>query len=228
MKRYQWLLVDLDNTIFDFDAGKTVALGRLLTELFGEVQPLALRVYRDENKKCWQAVEAGQLAVDAVNLRRISKMLEALDYRGDHRQAADRYIELLAAMPILFEGAEQLLEALARHYKLAAITNGFSNVKRPHLANSQTERFFEHLFISSELGVSKPQPLFFDQVMATLKVERSACLIIGDSLSSDILGGINSAIDTCWYRRQRGDCGDIVPTYTVDNYDQLRELLIGC
>lgn len=226
MKRYKWLLIDLDNTLFDFDAGKTVALNQLLKELFGAVEPRALDVYRAENKKCWQAVEAGQLSVDDVNFRRISKTLEALDYRGDHAAIAERYIVLLGENPILFDGVHQLLRQLKAHYRLAAITNGFASVKRPHLAKTGTGQFFEQLFISSELGVSKPHPLFFEKTLAVLDATAQDCLIIGDSLSSDILGGINSGIDSCWYKRRPSNKTDIKPTYCVTSYAELLALLM--
>ncbi len=225
MKQYKWLLLDLDNTIFDFDAGKTVALKQLLIELFGEVNQIALDTYRIENKKCWQMVEAGTLDVDQVNIRRISKTLEVLNYQGDYQAVADRYEVLLADNPILFEGAYQTLANLYQNYKLAAITNGFANVKRPHLAKTDTHQFFEDVFISAELGISKPQPLFFDKVLAAIGAERRDCLVIGDSLSSDILGGINSGIDTCWYNRRAVKSDAIKPTYMVENYKELLELL---
>ncbi len=226
MKRYKWLLIDLDNTLFDFDAGKTVALSQLLKSLFGTVDSRAIEVYRTENKSCWQAVEAGQLSVDDVNFRRISKTLEALNYQGDYQAAADRYVELLADNPILFDGVHQLLRQLSSRYRLAAITNGFANVKRPHLAKTGTEQFFEQVFISSELAVSKPQALFFEKVLTALKATPSECLIIGDSLSSDILGGINSGIDSCWYQNRIEKCNEIVPTYCVKNYTELLKLLM--
>ncbi len=226
MKRYKWLLIDLDNTLFDFDAGKTIALTQLLKSLFGTVDSRVIEVYRAENKSCWQAVEAGQLSVDDVNFRRISKTLEALNYQGDHQAVADRYIELLADNPILFDGVHQLLRQLRSRYRLAAITNGFANVKRPHLAKTGTEQFFEQVFISSELGVSKPQTLFFEKVLMTLDTTASECLIIGDSLSSDILGAINSNIDSCWYQQRPSIYKDIIPTYRVKNYAELIELLM--
>ncbi len=138
-----------------------------------------------------------------------------------------RYVENLGQHAIMLDGAMELLMQLSRNYKLAVATNGLTQVQRARLVKSGILPLFSGVFISQEMGVQKPDKAFFDSIFAYYGDDaREKYLMIGDSLSADIQGGINAGIDTCWYRPTGVALpGVIVPTYTIGGLAELLALL---
>lgn len=224
---YNWLLIDLDNTLFDFDRAERESLDKLFTHFCKQVTPQMIDTFHQVNRALWQRVEQGDLSVNQVGELRMRQTFEKLGYAVDAEHAAMHYETCLGEADYLYNGAKHLIKDLAAHYQLAAITNGFTKVKKNHLAKSGLNQWFRHRFISMELGVSKPDRLFFEKTLQTINATPDQCLIIGDGLASDIKGGHNSNIDTCWYNPKGADSGDLTPTYQVADYSALSALLLG-
>ena len=129
---------------------------------------------------------------------------------------------------LLFEGAEAVCRKLAERFDLYIVTNGFRHIQSGRLAGSPLLPLLKHVFISEDIGVEKPDPRFFDYVAEYIpNFKREAAIVIGDSLSSDILGGIQSGIDTCWYNPE----GKIAPnelsiTHVISSLDQLTDIIV--
>ncbi|MCA9932829.1 MAG: HAD-IA family hydrolase, partial [Anaerolineales bacterium] len=110
---------------------------------------------------------------------------------------------------------------------IAIITNGIAAVQRPRMARSPLQPFVEAFIISEEVGVAKPDPAIFDVAFAQMgEPQRTAVLIIGDSLSSDMQGGLNYGIDTCWYN-PHGHTGSLPVTYEIRQLADLPRILNG-
>jgi len=138
---------------------------------------------------------------------------------------SQRYLRNLALGTDLLEGADAVVHGLLPDYRLALVTNGLQDVQRPRLLNSSLRDCFEHIFISEEIGAAKPTRTYFDAVFAALgQPAREKVLIIGDSLSSDMRGGLDYGIDTCWYN-PKGKSIDLPVTYQIRHLNQLAELL---
>ncbi|CAM3243366.1 HAD-IA family hydrolase [Paenibacillus lupini] len=100
----------------------------------------------------------------------------------------------------LLDGAVELVEELKEKLRLAIITNGIREVQLSRFAKADMAKYFEHIIVSEDTGFQKPHLGIFEYTFNKLGVtDPSRVLIVGDSLTSDIQGGLNSGIDTCWY-----------------------------
>lgn len=145
----------------------------------------------------------------------------------DAEALSRRYLQHLAAGAYLMDGAEDICCYMAQRYTLAILTNGIAEVQRSRLAKSALHDIIPHVIISEEVGLSKPDPRIFEYAMNMLgHSRREAVLMVGDSLSSDIRGGVNAGVDTCWYNPPGASCsGDLTPTYEIRTLHELRQLL---
>jgi YjjG family noncanonical pyrimidine nucleotidase len=133
-------------------------------------------------------------------VQRFAQLLDEVGVARDARAFADRYLEHVGEGTHLIDGAETVVEALSERARLALITNGFAQVQRSRFARSPLTRFFEPIVISDEVGVAKPDPAIFDEAFRRMQnPSTSDVLMIGDSLSADIRGGIGYGLDTCWF-----------------------------
>ena len=139
----------------------------------------------------------------------------------------DRYTKNLSQGHFFVEGAEELLKALSGKYRLFLVSNGTACVQKGRLESAGIVPYFEKVFISEEIGVNKPDPRFFEACFEKMEpFDRSRCMIVGDSLTSDILGGRNAGITTCWFNlRGREARGDVAPDWQISRLDELPGLL---
>jgi 2-haloacid dehalogenase len=215
--RYPWLLFDADDTLFDYRRAETDAL-----ESAFEAQGVAfgegwLSVYQRVNAAAWRMLEEGTVTSARLRVMRFEQLFAELGLGLDPAAFSTVYLRQLSRQAQLMDGALAVLEALRATHRFAIITNGLSDVQRPRLASSPLAPMIEHLLISEELGVAKPDPAFFDIAIERLgRPSRAEVLIVGDSLSSDIAGGVASGIDTCWFNPHAlPGRADVTPTYAI-------------
>lgn len=222
MKRYQTLLFDADGTLFDYDAAEAEALEQTFLEWNLEFSEDILQKYREINGYLWKQFELGKVTVTELQLGRFRDLFQTLSCKADVPSFNDRYLEKLGGICRLMEGAEEVCHTLKKIYPMVIITNGVTATQHRRLSVSAIKDCFSHLFISEEMGVAKPKKEYFDHVLQTLRLRKEDVLIIGDSLTSDILGGINSGIDTVWVSHGKKNPYDFKPSYEINT---LRELL---
>ena len=198
MQSYTWLLFDADDTLFDYPAAESGAL-QTTFEHFGQVyRSEILRIYQIYNRQVWNEFERGEILPQDLRLKRFRLLFDEIQVPLDPQDFSQRYLENLASASDLLPGASDVLEVLSKKYHIALVTNGLKEVQRPRLERSAIHSFIEKVFISEEMGVAKPAPAFFEIVFQELgNPPKSKVLIIGDSLTSDMQGGINFGIDTC-------------------------------
>ena len=228
MSSYRWLLMDADNTLFDFNAAEEYAITRTLVHhglpTDGEVKAC----YKAANAAVWAAFENGQLSQEALRIKRFELFLQAQHIEGDPRAWNDFYMDAMASCSTLLPGAEALCRNLSRRYILCLTTNGSAMAQRRRLNASPLARYFEdRVFISEEMGCHKPDKIYFDKVLEALGAskQKGQVLVIGDSLSSDIRGAFNARLDSVWLRWPSSKPGPIKATYEVENLAQLAQLL---
>jgi 2-haloacid dehalogenase len=197
---YETLLFDFDHTLFDSDASEALAFVSTLKD-FGVSDPnVHFPTYQKINQALWVAVEQGTISPNDVRTERFAQLAATIDLDADPVALADRYVEAMGANGELYPGALAVLEQLASWATLALVTNALSEVQRTRIARVGIASFFSAIVISGEVGPSKPSPAIFDIAFVALGHPAKECtLMIGDSLSSDIKGGTNYGIDTCWY-----------------------------
>ena len=219
--------MDIDDTILDFHRAEATALHRTLTELGIAPEAETLSRYSEINRQQWELLEEGILSRDQVLLRRFEILFRELGKNCDASSARDRYEGLLRLGHWFVPGAEELLRSLYGRYDLYLVSNGTADVQHARIASSGIGAFFRAIFISEELGVDKPSPTFFQRCFALApEIDTDRCLIIGDSLTSDIRGGMNAGIRTCWFNPGgKPGRGDITPDFTISRLSELPPLL---
>jgi len=200
--RFPVLLFDADGTLLDYHASEKQALKATLSrDGYAGDELQAAEIYREVNARVWEAFERGELTQERLRILRFELLKERLNLTSTARELSDTYLSDLREGGHLIPGAGELLEELEnRGHLLALVTNGLKDVQYRRLERGGILRYFRHVFISEEMGVQKPQVEFFRRVLEVLDgPEKADCLVIGDSLSSDIRGGLNAGIATCWY-----------------------------
>jgi len=199
---YTWFLFDADGTLFDYDKSEPVALANTFEQFGYPCDAACLDAYRDINGQLWRDFEQGTIEQSLIKVLRFERLFAAigLDATPDVATFSARYLENLGNCTDLIDGAATLIAALRGIVHLGLITNGLQVVQRSRLAKSSIGDAFEVVVISEEVGCSKPHPGIFDVAFAQMGHPRKdEVLMIGDSLTSDIKGGSDYGIDTCWY-----------------------------
>jgi len=223
---YSWILFDADGTLFDYDAAEAAALAATFARIGHTFLPEHSEIYRTINGRMWLELEEGATTQQRLRVERFEELFKTIGVNGDPVAFSDDYTANLATQTGLIDGADSTVAALAEVARLTLITNGLAQVQRPRFAASSIRRHFEGLIISEEVGAAKPDPRIFDAAFATMNHPRkSKVLIVGDSLTSDIKGGNDYGIDTCWFNPsgcavQNG----VEPTYEIRRIDELLDL----
>ena len=228
MKKYSCLLFDADDTILDFHAAQQFALTKTLNEADIPATPENLAIYDEINKSLWRELEKGNIRRETIALRRFELFFEACGIQKDVSKIAFAYTEHLKKCYHIVAFADDVLDYFfKKEVPMYVITNGTKDIQISRLYGSGLSRFFYRCFISEEVGAAKPQKAFFDYVTSHIPdFVREEALVIGDSLSSDILGGYNAGIDTCYInRKQKPLDGTVTPTYVIDSILQLPKII---
>ncbi|MCC2686593.1 MAG: noncanonical pyrimidine nucleotidase, YjjG family [Paenibacillaceae bacterium] len=223
---YKILLFDLDDTLLDFGANEMDSLTKLFTQHGYSFSDELFGIYDAVNKQLWADYENGNIALDEVLNSRFSKTMLKLGKIVDGTEWENQYRELLGNGSQLIDGALELCQSLSVSHRLFVITNGITKTQIKRLKQSGLYEFFEDIFDSQSIGFQKPSKQFFNYVMAHIEnFHASEALIIGDSLSTDIKGGILSGIDTCWIKRNPHlSSAEFQSTYTITSLAELRDI----
>ena len=225
------ILIDIDNTLLDFDA----YIRQTMEEGFAHFglrpyEPWMYDVFHRENNKLWRQIEEGTLTFPELEKIRWNNVFAALDMDFDGPTFERYFRAALHESAIPVPGARELLDALRGRYTLAAASNGPYEQQLHRLEIGGMKPYFDYFFISEHAGAAKPAPAFFDYAFRELNENRSVpilpqeTLIIGDSLSSDIAGGLQYGMKTCYYRRSGAPAAPIGVDHTVTDLRQIPAL----
>jgi len=227
--KYTTLLFDADDTLLDFGKSEKEAVRDcLISRGLPSTDDIIAR-YSEINQLHWKMLERGEISRERLYVERFAAFCRELGFVCDAQKFSEDYLTALSTKSYLIDGALQMCEQLSHTYRMYVVTNGNATVQHGRFDPSPIARYFERSFISEEMGSAKPAIEFFDKVFVNIPdFGPSKTLIIGDSLSSDIQGGINAEIDTCWYNPKRKSAPDGMEiTYTAYNYDEIMDLLLG-
>jgi len=215
--KYKWLLFDFDNTLVDFHSASVQSFSDLAGEIGLEYTQELYHSYTLHNNKVWGMYEKGTIDSQTLRRLRFEYFFEEQQIAFDAAVAHEHYISGLIKYTVPDAEVTTVLDDLASRHSMAIITNGLREAQRPRLVNSQLRHYFEEVIVSDEIGLAKPDQAYFQHSLAQIGgVPPDQCLIIGDSLGSDILGGMNSGIDTVWYNPKRlHPHSKIEPTHTI-------------
>jgi len=228
MKNYKWLLFDADNTFLDFASASKASLFTTCTDYNLKCDENIYKTYKIENAKVWESFENKEITALELRSLRFAKFFSAVNVNGiDPFEFNAQFLQNLVNVSEAYSGAIDFLDNLRDRYMLSVITNGLKEVQRPRLNKLQMSHLFESIIVSDEIGVAKPDVKFFEHSYNSIAnpPPKSEVLVIGDNLKSDILGGINFGVDTCWISHAKQNMSSIKPTYTVDNLLGLSSIL---
>jgi 2-haloacid dehalogenase len=204
MIKYKWLVFDADGTLFDYDRAEATALEKTFVETGLGFEPTHAEIYRRINHQIWREFEQGRISQERLRTRRFEQLFEQIGVECDAATFSGKYLRNLAAASQLMEGAEDIVKRLHGKTGLMIMTNGLKEVQRPRFAQSAIGGYFDDIVISEEVGAAKPDGRIFDIAFERMDHPRKQdVLIVGDSLASDIKGGSDYGIDTCWFNPQR-------------------------
>jgi len=204
---YSWVLFDADGTLFDYDKAEAGALRQAFAQIGRPYDRSYIEVYRQINGRIWRDLEQGRISPERLRTRRFELLFDALRIALDPQMFSKVYLQQLAMRSDLMEGAQDAVSALYGRVGMVIATNGLADVQRPRFCGSAIYPFFQDIVISEEVGAAKPDAAFFDAAFARMGgPPRTAVLIVGDSLTSDMRGGAAYGIDTCWFNPNRLPC----------------------
>ena len=224
---FEFLFLDLDDTILDFQKAEHVALSKTLRSFGLEPTETVLKRYNLINKAHWEALERKELTREQVLLGRFQVLFEEMGISAEPVKVARAYEHNLSIGHWFLPGAEEAVARLSRKYKLYLTSNGTASVQKGRMTSANLYRFFENVFVSQEIGVNKPAVEYFEKCFAQIPgFDKTKAIIVGDSLTSDILGGQNAGIATCWVNpHHKQGRPDIRVDYEIEALSQLEDLL---
>ena len=229
MAKYKYLLWDIDGTILNFELAERAAI-RSLFERFklGDCSDEMLMYYSQINKRYWQLMESGKIKKDKMLVERF---VEFFSYKGINVDIAAEFnkeYQIALCDTIVFnDDAMDIIKHQKKTCKIIIVTNGTEVVQEKKLERSGLNDIVDNVFISELVGFEKPNIKFFEKVILEVGIkDLKEALIIGDSLTSDIQGGHNIGIDTCWYNPKNEENTTLLsPTYTIRNLHELENII---
>ena len=224
MKPYEWILFDADETLFEFDALRGL---KLMFSRFGiNFSDADFSEYQLVNKPLWVQYQNGEISATQLQYQRFQSWAERLDETPKTLNSA--FLSAMADICAPLQGAANLLNTLRGKMKLGIITNGFTELQQVRLERTGFRDHFDVLIISEQVGVAKPHPEIFEYALSAMgHPSRERVLMVGDNPDSDILGGLNAGLHTCWVNADnKPDPTDINPHYQVSSLSELESLLV--
>lgn len=226
MRKYSVIFFDLDNTLLDFYASEKKAIRRVLGMHGLPNGEREAQIYSEINLSFWKRYERGEIKREDIFENRFYTFLERMGLKGDVSKISEDYFHCLSEGHDLMEGAADILKWLkSEGIRVYATTNGITLTQYKRIKDAGIEPYFDGVFVSEEVGAQKPSKQYFDFVLRNIpEVKKSEILIVGDSPSSDILGGINSGIDTCWFADEKAEC-EYQYKFRVSSLADLRQIV---
>jgi 2-haloacid dehalogenase len=216
----------LDDTILDFHKAERIALSKTISQFGLEPNEEVLHRYHLINKAHWEMLERGELTRAEVLTRRFGVLFAEYGLDVDVQVCAKTYERNLSIGHYFLPGAEEAVDRLSKKYRLFLASNGTAVVQKGRMTSANLYRFFEKVFVSQEIGHNKPSKAYFDGCIAQIPgFDPDKAVMVGDSLSSDIQGGINAGIKTVWVNPNHAEARTVRPDYEIESLTQLEALL---
>ena len=194
------LLIDIDGTLLDYRQSEALGISAIMEHYGVTPTPELAAHYHDVNQSFWEKYEKGEITRAQINEGRYPAFFGELGVEVDPEVCEEIYQNFVNNRLVPVEGAEDMLRYLSGKYLLYAAFNGYSDKQRERLRKAGMIFYFTDIFVSQETGSQKPQKEFFDYCFARMPagLKRDEVMIIGDGLTSDMRGGNNAGIHTCW------------------------------
>ena len=222
----KFIFLDLDDTILDFHRSEAVALSKTLQSLNVNPTEAVIKRYSEINRAHWQALERKELTREQVLTGRFHQLFEELGMNVSANVAQSLYEKNLSESHFFIDGAPRLLMTLSKKYSLYIASNGTTLVQTSRIARAGIARYFKGIFLSQQLGADKPQIEFFERATGQIEgYNPDEAIILGDSITSDMQGGINAGMHTCWFNPHHRENHGIIPEFEIADLAEFDNVL---
>lgn len=198
--RFDTVLLDIDDTLFDFRKSSFEALVKSFRAIGLPFSERDMQAYEVFNNEMWQSYERGEIEKSFIYAERFRRYFASIGLDADPVSVNRQYLLELAEGKNFMPHCLELLQALHGKYLVVIVTNGDSYAQERRIEISGMAQYFDYVFISEQLGTKKPEKEFYDKIFSVIGPERrKSSIMVGDSLSSDMQGGRNAGIPTCFY-----------------------------
>lgn len=199
MKKYNLLLLDADDTVFDFALAEEAAFQLACDAMGLTVTREQFVVYADINKKLWSAFVRKEVTQEELRVLRFSRFLDAFGIPLDAEKMAGFFVEALSCQTQEIDGALDLVREAASRAPVVIVTNGIAKVQRTRFSLSPIGLYIAGLVISGEVGFAKPDPRMIERAMEISGIPDAAPLMVGDEPASDIAAANAAGVGSCWF-----------------------------
>ena len=225
--RYPYLLFDADNTLFNFDEANAHAFRCVCEQFSLPFSEELYACYRRHNHAAWDKLDRGLITKERLVVERFENFLAEIGAPLDPAECNRVLLEGLGSSTFMLPYAVEVIETLAKTHRLFLVTNAVASVQKNRLAKSQIAPYIEEAFISETAGAAKPSSAYFEYVFAHIDgITKENCLVIGDSLSSDIQGANNFGLPCCWYNpKGEKNSTDLRIDYEIHDLRELYDIV---
>ena len=214
--RYDVLLCDADNTLFDFNKAEENAFAMACETMGFSSTPELLATYSKINEALWKLLEQGGITQDVLRVRRFEQFLEAIHREDDAQKMCDAFVDALGRQSVPLDGAVEAVKRWSAKVPVVIVTNGIGQVQRGRMAGSEIRPYISGLVISEEVGAAKPNPLMLEKGMELARV------------TSDMAAAGNAGVDACWFNPKGAANDRGVPiAYEIASLDEVDAILDG-
>lgn len=216
---YKIVLLDIDDTILDFKECEKNAILKTMTKYGVCPNDELINNYSMINKNLWELFEKKEITKSELLIKRFELFFKPLGVVSDFKQINETYLNYLSNEVIFVKDAKKFCEKLKSKYNVYVVTNAVKKTQEKRLLKAEILKYFDGVFVSEDIGYQKPDYKFFEHIYNKIdKPKKNEIIILGDSKTSDIQGGINFEIATCWFNKNdRDEYPNIKPNYEIKN-----------
>lgn len=219
------VLIDIDDTIFDFEKCSKNSFLKTLEKFNLKFKEQDFSYFNKVNDILWTKQKLGEINIKEVFIKRNYLMGKYFNLDIEKGLFNDLFVKFLYDEIEMVDGIEDLLLYLSDKYKIFTASNGIFKMQENRLKKSNLDKYFDKIFVSDKIGYEKPDKKFFQKIMDLTKFSNDDLIMIGDSIKSDIIGAKNSKIKSIYFNKEDKKISDKNFTYQVKNLSEIKKIL---
>ena len=226
-QRFDIVLLDADETVYDFKRAEKTAVSLTLEQFGVTPTDAVVSLYSAINLACWKALERGELERGELKTVRFQRLFEQVGAApADYAAVNDSYLDNLSRQAFLLDGALAFVQKLHRYCRIYLATNGLTIPQTGRFRRAAIRPYVDGIYLSEQIGHSKPDRAYFDYIFRDLGItDKSRVIMVGDSLTSDMLGGRNAGLTTCRFLNGAAPSHSDLCDYEIASYDAFFDVL---
>lgn len=226
--KYDILLCDIDDTLFDFPKGEAIALENTFRAFDIPVNEETWSAYHAANKEQWRKLERGETTPQRLRVDRFAEFLRMIGLERDANAMSDVAIDNLGQQRWPLPYCVELCRQVSEKMPIWLVTNGIARVQHSRMDDCVLTPYISGMVISEELGVSKPNPKMVWEALAQAGVDDlSRAVFLGDSLTSDIGAASNAGVDSILFTNGKDIPEKHNATYAVKTLEEACRIILG-